>query len=345
MNIAIESTANADLSTRLQRLLDQKTKPPGSLGMLEELAHQLGMIQSATTPQLAQPQLLLFAADHGLARQGVSAYPQEVTGQMASNILEGGAAISVLTRQHHIDLTVVDCGIACALPPHPRLRNAKIMPHGTHDASAQAAMSEGECKRAIAVGMDAVRHAPGNAILLGELGIGNTSAASLLLARLAHLPIEECTGAGTGMHGMALEHKTNILRQVLHTHADARQPLQALAAFGGLEIAAMAGAALQAAQQRRVIVADGFVTGAAILVAAQLHPQVRDYCVFSHRSHERGHQHMLAALHAKPLLQLDLRLGEGSGAALAWPLLESACRILREMASFESANVSTQIVS
>lgn len=329
------------LADALQHLLDHKTKPVGSLGRLEPLARQIGGILGTTEPRLEAPQMLLFAADHGLARQGVSAYGQEVSWQMAQNILHGGAAISVLTRQHGIGLTLIDCGIAQTLPAHPQLRSAKVLPDGSADASEQPAMTLPQCLQAIEVGREAVRHAPGNAILLGELGIGNTSAAALLLARLENLPIEDCTGAGTGMHGAAWEHKVAVLRQVLHTHAAVTEPLDVLAALGGLELAAMVGAVLQAALEQRVIVVDGFVTSAAVLVAARLQAQVLGYCVFSHLSHEQGHCLMLQALQASALLQMDLRLGEGSGAALAWPLLESACRILCEMASFATAGVST----
>lgn len=329
------------LTARLQHKLDNKTKPLGSLGRLEALALQLGQIQRTDSPQLQQPQMLVCAADHGLAARGVSAYPSDVTWQMVENFLAGGAAVSVLARQHGVQLTVADCGVRHDFAPRAGLVSCKIAP-GTADASAQAAMSQAQCEQAIQNGMQLVAKMPGNALLLGEMGIGNTSAASLLLARLGGLDIDQCTGAGTGLDAAAIERKTQILREVLHTHADATEPLQALAALGGFEIATLVGAVLQAAHENRVIVVDGFIVGSAVLVASRLAPFVLQRCVFAHRSGERGHSLMLQTLQAQPLLDLGLRLGEGSGAMLAWPLLESACRIMAEMASFESAGVSRQ---
>ncbi|WP_312566243.1 nicotinate-nucleotide--dimethylbenzimidazole phosphoribosyltransferase, partial [Diaphorobacter sp.] len=210
---------------------------------------------------------------------------------------------------------------------------------GTQDASVGPAMTEAQCAQALRNGMDIVRAMPGNALLLGEMGIGNTSVASLLLARLAGVPLAECTGAGTGLDAAGIARKQAVLEQALAANAGATQPLEALAALGGFEVATLAGAVLQAAAERRVIVVDGFITCAAVLVAVRLAPAVLQRCVFAHRSGERGHGHMLQALQAQPLLDLGLRLGEGSGAALAWPLLESACRVLREMASFQAAGV------
>lgn len=203
-------------------------------------------------------------------------------------------------------------------------------------------MSIDQCATAIAAGKNLLRSKPGNALLLGEMGIGNTSSAALLLARLQGLPVADCTGRGTGLDDAALARKVAVLQEVLDLHAQAQAPLQALAAFGGFEIAMMVGAVLQAALERRVIVVDGFIASSAVLVAARLQPAVLERCVFAHRSNESGHRLMLEALQAEPLLDLGLRLGEGSGAALAWPLLESACRILAEMASFASAGVSEQ---
>lgn len=332
---------NSALHKKIQHALDTKTKPVGSLGRLEALALQMGLIFNTTTPELKQAQMLVFAADHGIAKNGVSAFPQEVTWQMADNILQGGAAISVLCKQHNIDLTLIDCAIAQPVAPHPHLISKKINPNGSADASVAAAMTTQECIEAIGLGIETVQSMPGNCILLGELGIGNTSSAALLLAKIANLPIEECTGAGTGMQGEALQHKINVLSQAISTHAHVNTPFDVLAAVGGFEIAAMVGAALEAAKQRRVIVVDGFVVSSAILVAAQFNPHVLDYCIFSHRSFERGHQLMLEQMNAKPLLQMDLRLGEGSGAALAWPIIESSCFILSKMASFSEAKVST----
>lgn len=337
---------DAALGEALQHALDNKTKPVGSLGRIEVLARRLGEILGQTQPQLLQPQLLVFAADHGLARQGVSAYPSDVTWQMVENFLAGGAAVSVLARQHGIALTVVDCGVAhdfASRPPlaagRPQLLVRKIA-HGTADSAQQRAMTPAQCLQAIANGREIVRALPGNAVLLGEMGIGNTSAAALLLARLAGADIGACTGAGTGLDAPAIARKTAVLGQVLQRHADAVTPLAALEAFGGFEIASMVGAVLQAALERRVVLVDGFIAGAAVLVAHALEPAVLQRCVFAHRSDERGHALMLQHLQVTPLLDLGLRLGEGSGAALAWPLLLSASLLLREMASFASAGVA-----
>lgn len=333
------------LAQRLQHKLDRKTKPVGALGRLEALALQLGLVLGSETPRLEQPQVLVCAGDHGLAARGVSAYPSDVTWQMVENFLAGGAAVSVLARQHGLALTVVDCGVRHDFAPRPGLLVRKVAP-GTADSSEGPAMSAAQCEQAIANGRAVVAGLPGNVVLLGEMGIGNTSAASLLLARLTGHPLADCVGAGTGLDAAGVERKRAVLAQVLQRHAHAREPLQALAAFGGFEIATLVGAVLQAAQERRVIVVDGFISSAAVLVARALAPNVTQRCVFSHRSDESGHALMLRHLGPQPgapaqaLLDLGLRLGEGSGAVLAWPLLQSACAILAEMASFESAGVS-----
>ncbi|MCE1191103.1 MAG: nicotinate-nucleotide--dimethylbenzimidazole phosphoribosyltransferase [Acidovorax sp.] len=342
----IADIADPQLIQALQHKLDHKTKPLGSLGLLERLALRLGLILGSEAPALHVPQMLVCAGDHGLAARGVSAFPSDVTWQMVENFLAGGAAVSVLARQHGLGLTVVDCGVAKpiaardAAPGQPRLLLRKVAP-GTQDASAGPAMTADQCALAIANGLEVVRGLPGNALLLGEMGIGNTSVASLLLARLAGLPLAEVTGAGTGLDAAGIERKRAVLQQALDVNADATGPLEALAALGGYEVATLVGAVLQAAAERRVIVVDGFITSAAVLVASRIAPQVLQRCVFAHRSGERGHSLMLAQMQAEPLLDLGLRLGEGSGAALAWPLLQSACAVLAEMASFESAGVAT----
>ena len=329
------------LTQRLQHRLDHLTKPLGALGRLEALALQIGLIQQTEHPQLREPQLVVFAADHGLAAQGVSAYPSDVTAQMVENFLAGGAAVSVLARQHGLALTVVDAGVRSVIAPRAGLLDRKVAP-GTADASLGPAMSTAQCAQAIEQGGAVVRGLPGNALLLGEMGIGNTSSAALLLARLGGHDIAACVGRGTGLDDAGLARKLAVLRRVLERHTGCDAPLAALAALGGFEIAMLVGAALQAAAERRVIVVDGFIVGAAILVAARLDPALLACCVFSHRSDEAGHALMLAQLGAEPLLDLGLRLGEGSGAALAWPLIDSALRLLNGMASFESAGVSTK---
>ena len=335
----------------LQHKLNNKTKPLGSLGRLEALALQLGEILGSTSPSLEQPQMVVFAGDHGLTARGISAFPSDVSWQMVENFLAGGAAVSVLARQNGIALTVVDCGVnhdfLAGLPAGTQragllVRKVAGGEQGTADSSTLSAMTAAQCQAAQYNGREIVRGLPGNALLLGEMGIGNTSAASLLLARLAGLDIEVCTGAGTGLDAPAVQRKTAVLREVLARHPDAKAPLEALAAFGGFEIATMVGAVMQAAHERRVVVVDGFIATSAVLVAHALQPLVLQRCVFAHRSGERGHEFMLQHLGVQALLDLGLRLGEGSGAALAWPLLQSACAILRDMASFESAGVSNK---
>jgi len=330
---------DAALAARVQHRIDHKTKPLGALGRIEALALQLALVQGHEAPVLHAPQLVVFAADHGIAAQGVSAYPQAVTVQMVANMLAGGAAVSVLARQHGLALTVVDCGVAATLPPQPGLQIAKVRA-GTADSSLGPAMSPDECHAAMAHGAALLSMLPGNVLLLGEMGIANTSAAALLMARLTGLPVEQCAGRGTGLDDAGLAHKCAVLQRAMARHADVAGPLEVLAAMGGLEIATMAGAVLAAAQQRRVVVVDGFITTAAVAVAAAVAPAVLHCCVFSHASAESGHAAWLAHLGVTPLLDLGLRLGEGSGAALAWPLLKSAELLLAQMASFDSAGVS-----
>ena len=342
----IADIANPQLTQALQHKLDHKTKPLGSLGRLEQLALRIGQILGTESPRLEQPQMVVFAGDHGLAARGVSAFPSDVTWQMVENFLAGGAAVSVLARQHGLALTVVDCGVArdiaprAAVPGQPQLLVRKVAA-GTQDASIGPAMTPAQCAQALHNGMDVVRGLPGNALLLGEMGIGNTSVASLLLARLCGVSLEDCTGAGTGLDAGGVARKRAVLAQALAANESAVNPFDALAALGGFEVATLVGAMLQASSERRVIVVDGFITSAAVLVAARLQPHVLQRCVFAHGSAEPGHAHMLAHLlpgqQPQPLLDLGLRLGEGSGAALAWPLLQSACAVLREMASFEAA--------
>lgn len=353
-DLALGRTVLADIADpaliqALQDTLNNKTKPLGSLGRLEDVAIKIGQILGTTAPMLEQPQMVVFAGDHGLTARGISAFPSDVTWQMVENFLAGGAAVSVLSKQNGIALTVVDCGVRhdflAGLPTGAtrsglQVRKAQGAEQGTADSSAQPAMTAAQRDQALQHGMSLVKGLPGNALLLGEMGIGNTSAASLLLARLGGLDIAVCTGAGTGLDAPAVQRKTEVLREVLALHAEAISPLDALAAFGGFEIATMVGAVLQAAQERRVIVVDGFIATSAVVVAHALQPHVLQRCVFAHRSGERGHEFMLQHLGVHAVLDLGLRLGEGSGAALAWPLLQSACTVLRDMASFASAGVS-----
>ena len=335
----IEATADAALATKLQHKIDYKTKPLGALGQLEHLALQLGLIQRSDTLTFDAPQMLVFAADHGIAAEGVSAFPQAVTVQMVGNMLAGGAAINVLARQHGFALQVVDAGVAGEFADHPQLIKRKIA-LGTGNSAICAAMSAAQCEAALQAGVDVVKGLPGNVMALGEMGIANTSAAALLLSRLAGVSIADATGRGTGLTDPQLVHKQAVLQRVAELHAAAKSALDALAAMGGFEIAMMTGAMLQAASERRVILVDGFIAGSAALIACAMAPAAKDYLVFCHRSAEHGHHKMLNYLGVRALLDVDMRLGEGTGALLAWPLVQSSALLMNEMASFESAGVS-----
>ncbi|MFK7161462.1 nicotinate-nucleotide--dimethylbenzimidazole phosphoribosyltransferase [Marinospirillum sp. MEB164] len=322
-----------------QARLDEKTKPLGALGGLETLALRLACLIGGEQPELQDPQVMVFAADHGLAAEGISAFPQSVTHQMLLNFLSGGAAINVFARQHQLALTLVDAGVIGDLPAHPQLRHYKLG-QGTQSSLHQAAMTEADCITAIKTGQQLVSAMPGNLLILGEMGIGNTSAASLIISRLLGLPITEVTGRGTGLDDPGLARKQQVLTQVLARHPQVSDPLGVLATFGGFEIAMMTGALLQAASEGRVLLMDGVIASSALLVAEQLQPGIKDWAIFSHRSAEPGHALLLEALGAEPLLDLGLRLGEGTGAALAYPLLVSALAMLNQMASLTEAGVS-----
>jgi nicotinate-nucleotide--dimethylbenzimidazole phosphoribosyltransferase len=336
---AVEPVTDVRLEGKLRQKIDNKTKPQGSLGQLEDLALQLGLIQRSDVVTFKDPQMVVFAADHGIAAEGVSAFPFEVTEQMVLNMLGGGAAINVLARQHGFALHVVDAGVAADLPDHPQLIKRKIA-YGTHNICKGPAMSDEQLYAALQAGFEVVKSLPGNIVAFGEMGIANTSSAALLMHRLTDTVLKETTGRGTGLDDDQLRHKRKILMLAALRHPDAVLPLHALAAFGGFEIVMMTGAMLQAASQRRVILVDGFIAGSAAMLAQRLVPQVQHYMVFCHRSAERGHRILLEHLKARPLLDLDMRLGEGTGALLAWPLVQSAARLMNEMASFASAGVA-----
>lgn len=331
------------LEPRLRDVIDHKTKPLGALGQLEALALQIGLIQQTETPALTHPHLLVFAADHGLTAEGVSAYPAEVTYQMVQNFINGGAAINVFCRQQGLNLVVCDVGVRGTFEHNtPEFVKFKVQP-GTRNMYHEPALSVDDCEAAMDAGrmlVDGVQHRGCNTVGFGEMGIGNTSSAALLMHRLLDLPLAQCVGRGTGLTDAQLAHKLKVLQAVADRYADLTTPLELLCAMGGLEIAAIAGGMLRAAENRMVILVDGFIATAALLVARALDPAVLDYCVFSHQSAEQGHQLMLDALNARPLLHLDLRLGEGTGCALAYPLLQSAVAMLNEMASFGQAGVS-----
>ncbi len=325
----------------LEQKISNKTKPLGALGRLEDLALQIGIIQDSPSPKLDNPQVIVFAGDHGLAREGVSAYPQEVTWQMVLNFLNGGAAISVFAREAGLTLRIVDAGVNYDLPHHPQLVRAKIR-GGTRSILSEPAMTVDECRAALEAGravIDTIDSEGCNVVCLGEMGIGNTSSASLITASLLGVPIDSCVGRGTGLNDLQLKNKVRVLEQAFALYS-IQDPLEMLATFGGFEIVMLTGAILQAASKRMVIVIDGFVASAALGAAAAFEPSVVGYCIASHQSHERAHGLLLEWLELTPLLDLGMRLGEGTGAALAYPLVRSAVAFLNDMASFESAQVA-----
>jgi nicotinate-nucleotide--dimethylbenzimidazole phosphoribosyltransferase len=352
---------SSNLQQQLQHIIDHKTKPLGALGRLEEIALQTGLIQQTTKPVIQNPHIVVFAGDHGIAKTGlVNAYPQEVTAQMVLNFLNGGAAINVFCRQHQLTLRVVDAGVNFDFTSEPvDLINAKIG-HGTKNYLTEPAMSVYEAIQAIEKGKGIVNQiaaAGCNCIGFGEMGIGNTSSATLIMSAVTGLPVEEFTGRGAGLNNEQLETKINTLQQVYEKHGLhklAQQPIELLSRVGGFEIAMMTGAYLEAVKQKMIVVVDGFIATAALLVAnaiytAEQHTSLVsgwatliDHCIFAHTSHEAGHEKILKHLRVSPLLSLSMRLGEGTGAALAMPMIQSAVNFLNEMASFESAGVSNK---
>ena len=324
------------LAARVQARLDGLAKPPGSLGRLEALAVRLALIQGREDPRVERVAAYVFAGDHGLNAQGVSAYPSAVTGAMVATFLAGRASVNALARACDVDVRVVDAGVDADLPAHPRLIDAKVR-RGTRDASVEPALSPDEARSALDRGAALARAAAGegtDALVLGEMGIGNTASAALLMHRLLGAPLEDCVGLGAGHTPEGLAHKLEVLLRA-SARTDAVDPFEVLCEFGGLEIAMMAGAALGAAALRRAVVVDGFISTAAALVAERLAPQLRPYLVYAHRGAERGHERLLQAVGAEPLLALDLRLGEGTGGVLAAPLLRAACRLLNETATLD----------
>ena len=333
---------SSKIEVDLKKKIDGKTKPPGSLGRLETLALQCGKIQNSLNPELVNPTILVFAGDHGITEEGVSPYPQEVTAQMVINFLNGGAAINVFCRQNNISLHVVDAGVKTDLPEGTGLINANIG-RGTKNFCKTAAMSLDECERSIEKGAELSRTVPVstcNVIGFGEMGIGNTSSAAALTQRFTGLPVEDCVGKGTGMDDSGLEQKQNTIRQALEKHAEIKEPQAVLSTFGGFEIAMMVGAILESAVLKRIILIDGFIASAAFLAASRIVPEIKQYAVFTHKSDEQGHAEILKYLQVEPLISLGMRLGEGTGAAVAFPILQSAVSFLNQMASFESAGVS-----
>lgn len=322
---SIEPIANPELEQRIRARLDSLTKPPGSLGRLESLALQIGLIQHTATPSIDRKGIAIFCADHGIVEEGVSPYPSEVTGQMVANFRAGGAAITVLCRHFGIGPVIVDMGVG----------------RPTKNFAREPAMTRAQAEDAIALGATHAESA--DVIGAGEMGIGNSTSAAALLSAFSGLDPQETAGRGTGLDDAGVAHKVEVIHRALALHhPDPSDPIGVLAALGGFEIAGIAGLILGGAQRRRMVVLDGFISCAGALVARAIAPASLDYAVFSHRSAERGHRTMLEFLDAQPLFDLDMRLGEGTGAAFGINLVESAVKLYREMATFESAGVANR---
>jgi len=337
--------ADASAGECAQRRLDELTKPVGSLGRLEDLARRLAEIAGVCPPTVSHPVIFTLAADHGVVAEGVSAYPQIVTTQMVENFLRGGAAINVLARHAGARVVVADLGIAVPLPPHPALRTCRIGA-GTRNISREPAMTREEASAAIDAGIALVESERLRGLDLigtGEMGIGNTTAASAMVATLTGARVAEVTGRGTGLDESGRRRKADIIERALRVNApDPADALDVLARIGGFEIAGLVGVVLAGAAHRIPVIVDGFIATAAALAAVRLAPAAR-YCLLaSHRSAEPGHRHALGALELDPYLDLGMRLGEGTGAALCIDLARAAVKILTEMATFKSAGVSTR---
>ena len=329
----------------IRKKIDQKTKPLGSLGQLEDVSTQICLIQKTLSPNLCNPTILVFAGDHGLAKSGVSAYPSQVTAQMVLNFLNGGAAINVLCRQHGINLKVVDAGVDYDFKKDEKLINAKIA-KGTQNSLETNAMSKKELHACFIKAEDIIESvylANSNIVGFGEMGIGNTSSASLIMSTLCNIPIRDCVGRGTGLNDIQLDNKKTILNEVLQNHSPVVDAVDALVKFGGFEIAQICYAMLAAHKREMIIMVDGFIATAAYLCALTINPKIKRNAIFCHQSQENGHQLMLDYLKVKPLLNLRMRLGEGIACALAYPLIKSAVLFINEMASFDSAKISKSI--
>ncbi len=326
---------NRSIEPALRDLIDGKAKPVGSLGRLETLALQIALIRGEERPQLGKARSVIFAGDHGITAEGVSSHPPEVTAAMVGNFLAGGATISAFTRITGAELRVVDAGVASPLPAHTDLTDAKIA-LGTRNAAIEPAMTAEQCVAALDKGIALAREAVAEGVDIlapGEMGIGNTASASLLVHRLAPAPLDDVIGRGAGLDDEGLARKRAALVKAA-ARTDTINPLEVLAEFGGFEIAMMAGFMLGGAAENRIVIVDGFIAGAAALVAARIAPAAHQRMVFAHRSAEPGAKAILDAFDADPLLDLSLRLGEGSGAALAIPLVRAAAAILTDLADY-----------
>ena len=334
------------LRSLIQEKIDNLNKPKGSLGRLETLAMQICLAQQTLTPSLAHPCHLLLGGDHGIERERVSVSPREVTWQQMINFTKGGGGVNMFCRQHGFHLRIVDVGVDYDLSDIPGILNCKIA-RGTRNFLHEPAMSPEEYDRTLRVGIDLVNacHAEGCKVLcLGEMGIANTSPSSIWMHLFCHIPLDECIGAGAGLNSAGINHKRDILHQALErfkkTTDNRQQTTEVLRYFGGFEMVAAIGAMLRAAELKMLILVDGFIMTACALAACQLHPEAKHYMIFGHCGDESGHRRMLDAMGADPLLSLGMRLGEGTGALCAFPIVDSAVRMLNEMNNFSNANIT-----
>jgi nicotinate-nucleotide--dimethylbenzimidazole phosphoribosyltransferase len=344
MNYTTIPMIDIDAAKKAEARQNKLTKPAGSLGRLEEISIQLAGMKADPCPKVDRKAVIVMAADHGVALEGVSAFPAEVTPQMVLNFLQGGAAINVLARQAGAGVTIVDIGVASDFDPSlPGLLHRKIA-HGTRNMAKGPAMTVAEAEKAIATGIDVLTQVAEKGLDLiatGDMGIGNTTPSSAIVAVMTGLPVAKVTGRGTGVDDAGLAHKIKIIEQAIALNKpDPNNALDVLCKVGGLEIAGLAGVMIAAATRRIPIVVDGFISTAAAMISVGLVPDVRNYLFGSHKSVEIGHQFMHKHLGLVPLIDLNLRLGEGTGAVLAFHLIEAASRILREMATFAEAGVS-----
>jgi len=328
----------------LQTKIDLKTKPLGALGILEELALKIGKIQQTLSPSLSNPQILLFAGDHGIATTGVSAYPTDVTYQMVMNILQEGAAVTVFGKQNNITIKTIDAGVNFDFENVPNLIHHKVG-YGTANFLVEKAMNQQQleqCFEYSSLEVKKVVAANCNVIGFGEMGIGNTSSASMIMHHITKINLDDCIGRGTGLNDEQLQAKKSILHQANNFHGNLNEPLDILQTYGGFEIAQICGAMIEAYKQKMIILVDGFIATSAYLVAAAMYPEIKDYAIFCHNSNEIGHQKMLNYIDVNPILNLQMRVGEGTGCSLAYPILENAVAFLNNMASFDSAGISNK---
>jgi len=345
INETIETPENSDIE-RAQNYQNQLTKPQGALGEMESLAVRIAALQKRLKPSVNQARIIVFAADHGIAEEGVSAFPQAVTAEMIRNFSTGGAAISVLARQHDLPFNIVNLGLISRLEKLQYVEDHSIA-LGSRNFTQTEAMTIDELARAFTVGkmkVDQASQDQSELLILGEMGIANTTTATALMSAVSQIDPAEITGSGTGLDNAGIRHKTEIIRQALKKHQlQLDTPLDIMRALGGYEIAAMTAAYLRCAQRGIIALVDGYIGSIAALFAVQLRTETREWLIFSHLSAEKGHQQVLDLLGAKPILQLGMRLGEGSGAAISYALVKSACLLQSEMASFSRAGVSERL--